>query len=260
MPQNPKDSIVVLDRSTVTFKYTHIFDQHHLVSRENILSHEMHAKDIWPSYLLFIYLGLFIFSLLALSKKQQLFLRSCFSIQASRSLEREEYKIISRESALLSILYIGCLSYLMFKVNLYFNIFPFGLDSLIQYFIFVLLSTLLYFIKFFYLSSMGFLLQLEKEVNEYRYNIFLTSQVAGSFLLLFCFALEFLQVPKGPVIISGLGCAAFFYMLRLLKGILISREIKGLSVFQLFIYLCTSEILPNLLLGAFLLRSSSYFL
>jgi hypothetical protein len=259
-PVKKTDTLLFKSNYSDSFNYPHIFKQHRLASASRITSvDKIPHKEAWPSYFLFLGLALLIFSFISILKKHSTLIKSCYSLKAARTLEREEFRLTGNESLFMSLLYVLTFSFLVFKLNIIYGFYIFSFATWLQYLLVFSLAIILYTVKFLVLRITGNILSVEREAEEYRFNIFITSHIAGMFFLIFCFTMEFIQIPIIPVIITSIGGFVLFYLLRILKGLLIAREIKGLSVFQLFIYLCTMEFLPLAVIVVFVLRLGSYF-
>ena len=257
-PEKTKDTLKAITDTIKKFDYPHIFRQNKLVPVEKNILEEVPQAEMWPSYFLFFVLGLLFFVYLSLHKKNTQLFRGSFSLQSARTLEREEFRITRREPVILSFVYLAGLSFLVFKINVKYSFIPLNNDTFLQYLAICSGVFLVYTLKFVFLWLTGFILSVEKAALEYRYNVFITAHIAGVFLLLTSFGLEFVQVADLPLIIIGLSGFGFFYLIRIMKGILIAREIRNFSFFQLFIYLCCLEILPLAVLIVFLSRLSFY--
>jgi hypothetical protein len=260
MPKKPEKNIdslkLVLNKKPV-YDYKHIFSGHQLKSSFK-KNEEIVQKELWPSYFIFFGFVLLLISYLAIYKKLSLLIRSCFSLQSSRTLQREEFRITSKESLSMSIVYLFGLSFLLYKLNAVLNFFPFFEDQLIEFLIIITIVFGIYIFKLFFLWLSAFLLNQEKVIDEYRYNVFISSFVAGILLLLVASFLEFVQINEVVLLFFGFFIFFCIYFFRLLKGFLIAREIRNFTGFQLFVYLCGLEILPLIVLVAFLSRLGSY--
>jgi hypothetical protein len=239
------------------YDYQHIFKSHQLRSYSN-QNQEITQKELWPSYIICFGFVLLLFAYLAIFKKFGLLVKSCFSLQASRTLQREEFRISSKESLFMSAIYLFGLSFIVYRFDSVINFFPFFEDQLIKFSIIISVALGIYILKLFFLWLSGFLLNQEKVIDEYRYNVFTTSFVVGILLLIVSAFLEFVQINDMLLILFGFFLFFFFYFFRVFKGFLIAREIRNFTGFQLFVYLCGLEILPVVVLITFLLRLSSY--
>ena len=180
------------------------------------------GHEIWPSFLLFSCLFLVFFSFINLNKKFTLLFKSCFSIQASRSLEREDFRLSTGGALSLTFVFLFTLSFLIYKINIESPFIPFSAGGTLLFLFILVFVTLLYLIKLLILKLSGWLFLTEKETAEYIFNIIIISQVAGVFLLLVGFGLEFLRLPDFPVIVFGVSAFGIFYLVRLIKGFFIT--------------------------------------
>jgi hypothetical protein len=91
---------------------------------------------------------------------------------------------------------------------------------------------------------MGALTRNHLLTDEYAYYAFLSIKGAGLFLYPILVFLEYSQLSNFSSIVAGLIVCATFYILRLVRGMLILINSGGVSVFHLFLYLCGLEIIP----------------
>jgi hypothetical protein len=96
----------------------------------------------------------------------------------------------------------------------------------------------------------GFIFQNEKEAGEYATTLFLFCNILGIFLLPVVIGVAFVkQVPPVTFIYFGMFIYALFIVIRLLRGIIIGVNSIRVSKFYLFLYLCTLEILPFVIMS-----------
>ena len=103
---------------------------------------------------------------------------------------------------------------------------------------------LLFAIKFFALTLIGFLFDNSKVFSEYIHNISLYNKIYGILLLPLIVGLLYLgDYVYSELIYAGIILGGVFYLLQLVRGleIIIKKEV---SVFYLILYLCALEILP----------------
>jgi len=138
-------------------------------------------------------------------------------------------------------------SLFVFQALKYFEI-PLPFKNFILY-LFCLLAVIGYFlIKRMLYSLAGFVNNGLAETNEYWFNLANYNRALGLFLFPVVAILAFSPFFKPAFLIfSGLIITAVFYGIALQRGIIILLK-KQFSIFYLFLYLCTLEILPLLLI------------
>ena len=105
-----------------------------------------------------------------------------------------------------------------------------------------------YLLKFLGIRIMQFLFDTDRGLKEYLYTTWLTNVVLGLVLLPLVFTVVFSNWEGVTYLVwGGLGLAGLFYLYRIGRGIRIGI-VNNVSVFYLFLYLCTLEILPLIVL------------
>jgi hypothetical protein len=96
---------------------------------------------------------------------------------------------------------------------------------------------------------LGFVFQVQREASEYTTSIFLFGNVLGLFMMPVVILLAFAKDVNPLVFIySGLVILTSFLCVRLIRGLIIGINSLRVSGFYLFLYLCTLEILPFVIL------------
>jgi hypothetical protein len=174
-------------------------------------------------------------------------LKSTFNFATSARLFRERSSSFLDGSSRLDLLFYVVFSLFMYQVFTYFETgisarnFPLFLGCLIVvpgYFLFK---------KGIYLM-IGFVVEGVEETREYLFNMGNYNRVLGLFLVPFVAVVAFSPLFN-PLffLIPGLILTGIFYGLTLWRGIMVLIK-KQFSIFYLFLYLCTLEILPLLLI------------
>ncbi|MFA8433874.1 MAG: DUF4271 domain-containing protein [Marinifilaceae bacterium] len=105
----------------------------------------------------------------------------------------------------------------------------------------------LFLIKLVGFGIIGQVSKCTRESKEYIHNVFLYNKNLGVFLFPVIVGIPFIAPYAVPVLIkAGISIAAFFYMLRLFRGLKILFK-KHVSIFYMILYLCALEILPLLM-------------
>jgi len=94
----------------------------------------------------------------------------------------------------------------------------------------------------------GKLSGLKNEVQEYLFNHTTFTLAAGVSLIPLLIVLNFIDVDSGIVIQSSFVFLLLFMALRLVKSATTAIKHKVGSLFYLFLYICTLEILPLVIL------------
>ena len=182
-------------------------------------------------------------------------LRSFFTMRFASQMAREEYSLTHPVSVFLSINFLitaplfilQFISSGMFTDLLIENPFSYLLAT-------ILIVALIYFIKIIGIKILGFIFKKSALANEYTFTIFLVNQIIGIALVpVIIFIAYGAKSFSGPFIYTGLILLVLAFIIRVGKGIFAVVGSGSITLFYLFLYLCTLEILP-LLLGFKLLE------
>jgi hypothetical protein len=114
----------------------------------------------------------------------------------------------------------------------------------------IILVTILYAGKHMVLQIMSNTFPVEKEANLYSFVTMLVNNLLGLVLIPVNLLVAFAPEPfVGYAIWFGLGAIVLFYLFRMLKGLFISGRYIAQFQFHFFLYLCTAEIAPLLILS-----------
>jgi len=208
--------------------------------------------DYWVTgILLFLYI-LFVWMYVSNYKKLGQIIKGFYINRYSNQLSREELAIGNRVSVFLSIFFISTLTLFICRLLpfLGFHLFVFGSANIgILAIVLALLITATYCIKFAVIMIAGTIFQLQREANDYIMTIFLFCNTLGLFMFPLVLCLTFVkQVPPAVFIYAGLGIITIFLSVRIIKGIILGLNSSGISKIYLFMYLCTLEILPFIIM------------
>lgn len=209
----------------------------------------------WPGIILFLVLVLYVSIKVYDPKKIYKIFASVFSLQASKQLFREDYKLNKRVSVFLSISFVLVISFLIHITNRYFGLMLNGVAPLKQYGFFLTVVCLVYTAKFLASYLLSFIVSYSELDKEYSFNIFVFSQTLGVILFPMIILVQFSKYPAEWFLYPALIICGGFYVLRLFRGFVISVLEQNVGILYIFLYLCALEILPLLVLVKFLLTT-----
>jgi hypothetical protein len=220
-----------------------LFQNHQLQVKHNEPIPHLTPKEDWfPLVTIFI---VFLFSLINLfyHKKFREFITSLMrrTVQGGR----EENIFTQRLRILLFVLFALITSSFFYQAALVYNVKPSKLTGFQFFSVILFLVFFTYLIKIISVRVMGFILRTEKEHQEYNNNIllFLNLLSFGLFPLVILIAFT----PKAPAdLLVKTGCVFIItaILFRIGRGFVLAVSNPLLSRFYLFLYLCTLEILP----------------
>lgn len=203
----------------------------------------------WVSAVIFLaFLVLVILRVFDWRRMRQL-LSGITRISAVSMYYREEYALTNRISILLTLNFLLCGALFITQlVRVYAG------DALpVQPFVLFLLVAgglfLTYLLKWLGVLLLGQVFHVKEPAAEYSYTVFLFNKALGIMLFPVVVALAFaVQLKAEWLVYAGLGFWGIMLIYRILRGVLIGISAGGVSIFNLFIYLCTLEILPFVLI------------
>lgn len=206
----------------------------------------------WPSFVLFLAVAVLIVLKATMPSRTFRVLNAAYSLQVARQLERENYGPFKQHSVLLNIVFVVVTAFLLYKLNRLFGGILDEQSYLLQFLFFVLLVLTVYTVKFLALNIIGFVTQTQHTIYEYINSTLIINQSIGVVLLPVMIIAELAPINPVWLVFPSLLFIVLGYMFRLYRGFLFSGIEQGMGIFQLFVYLCTLEILPLLVLIKFL--------
>lgn len=207
----------------------------------------------WPVLVLFLVLGLYVMVKLFDSRKLVKVLASPFSMQVSKQLFREDYKINKRVSVVLSVCFVLVISYLLYTTNRYFGLILLDSPPLNQFMFFVAIICLMYTVKFAVTYLLTLLTATRELGREYVFNIFVYGQTVALVVFPLIICIQFSRYSTELFLYPAIIVCFLFYALRWFRGFVISVMEQGVGFLYIFLYFCTLEILPVLVLIKFLI-------
>lgn len=210
---------------------------------------------IWPAIFLFIALALLVFARVSEPKKLLRVFTAFYSIQASKQLQREDYKIGKRLFILLLGVFLISLSFLIYLINNYFGLVLQSWSGFGQFAVFAGVVAAAYTVKYIFSLVLGYIINASDLIKEYIFNVSVFNQVAGIVLFPFIIAMLFSKYQVEWFLYPAIVIFLSFYAFRFVRGFIISGMERGVGLLYIFLYLCALEILPLLVLIKFLLIS-----
>jgi hypothetical protein len=200
----------------------------------------------WFTVVIFIAIALFASVRHAFGNYLANLFQSLLNYSTASRMYRERNVSLSQGEIRLEIF-----SYFVFGLFFYQVAYHFNLDlpftGFLKYlFSLALVTSFLLIKKFIYLIT-GFIIENSQETGEFIYNINNHIRVMGILALPIVALIAWAPISTPyPLFITGLTIMLFLYLILLWRGMIIFLK-KQFSIFYLFLYLCTLEILPLLL-------------
>lgn len=245
--------VSIKDTNTVIQNNQSVFYGHALVKTHDTPVFKSGDTSYWPGIILFAVFSIFVLIKISEPKKIIKIFSSVLSLQVAKQLFREDFRLTKRISILLGISFILVMAFLIQFINEYFGLILTEYSQLKQFLFFTAILSLMYLIKFSINYILAFITSNEELGKEYLFNVYVFSQTIGVVLFPLVICLKYTKYPTEWFLYPALVICGGFYALRIFRGFVISVFEQNVGILYIFLYLCTLEILPLLVLIKFLL-------
>lgn len=247
---NESDSLSVYSYPPVNISNKRMFEGHALkpVNDAPVLI-EKRNPDWFTLVLLLIVIGLTWIRVFYYKIFKQLF-AAFFSNLVSNQVVRDENILVQRASILLSFIFYLTASLFIYQVSIYFNWnYPVLGSGFTRFMIITLLVAFVYSFKMVLLKGLGEVFGVDKPIATYIFNIFLINNILGLLLIPVVISIAYVVTGSvGWVMYSGLALVIIAFIYRFMRAIRIWMGMQGVPFFYLFLYFCTLEIAPLILM------------
>lgn len=227
-----------------TLSTTSLFQDHLLKQKSEKPTLHFTNFDFGVAGVLLFAFILFVWLYASNRRRLNQVMKSFYIGRYSNQSGRDELSLGNRVSIFLSGLFVITLSLFISQVINYYGFYK--IENEVWFLIeLAVLICFIYGFKIIIVRIAGFIFQSQKEVAEYSTMIFLFCNILGLFLLPIVVCIAFVKDVSPLVFIySGFSIFLLLLFVRVLRGLLIGINSIRVSKFYLFLYLCTLEILP----------------
>ncbi len=248
-------SIVSAHADTLTT--TSIFEGHLLAKQNEKPQPHFTNFDFGIATLFLLVFILFVWIYSTNRKRLNQAMKAFYVNRLTNQLGRDELSLGNRVSIFLSILFVLTFSLFIFQCAKYYGYYSGQNDFLFFVKISVTISVV-YGFKILAVRIFGYIFQNQKESAEYSLMIFLFCNIFGLFLMPIVLCMAFVKDVSPLIFIySGAGVFVLLLFIRVLRGVLIGVNSIRVSKFYLFLYLCTLEILPFVIMVKLFMQNIS---
>lgn len=213
-----------------------------------------HHAPFWEfMVILLLVSGFTIIRVLYFKTIRQVFM-AAFSLTGTRQLLRDENLLVQRATVILTVLFNLIGAFFLYQVSMAFD-WPgdFIGNGLGRFILFAFGLSAVYSLKFIVLRISGFIFESIKPVSAYIFNIFIINNVLGMILLPAIVCINFLPIAiSRPLILGSIVLIGLAFIYRVIRGVLIGLSSTEFSGIQLFLYFCTLEFSPLVILAGFI--------
>ena len=201
----------------------------------------------WLAIVLLLGLALFASVKKSFSNYIKYLIQSVFNYSTARRMFNEKNRSVSQASLRLEIFYYIVVSVFLYQLTIHYKI-AFQFNKIYLFLICFGLLVAYYITKIALYRFVGSLTESRIETNEYLFNMSNFNRIIGIFLFPIVVFVAFSPFKNVEILIIAGGLLLLIsYILLIWRGIKILLK-KQFSIFYLFLYLCTLELLPLLLI------------
>jgi len=226
----------------------------------SIESKEMMAENkvnydhpFWVSGILLICFILIAWGRLFFGRRLDMIFRAVFAKNFANQLIREGNLFNERIGLVLFVNYLAVISLFVYLAIPLFTTASLGLSDIMIYLSIVGFFLGLWFLKTLLSKTLSLLFNTNEHAKELMSNMYLFNLFAGILLLPLVCCMAFAQTEVFFYI--RLTILSLIYTFRIFREAIVGFRLINFSVFHLFLYLCTLEILPMIVLAKILTRN-----
>ncbi len=176
--------------------------------------------------------------------------KAFFNIREFYQVVQDEYAMTNGLSIGLVLLFVLILSVFIYQVNVFYNLFALTPAPFLFYLKIVAIVLLFFICKLFIVNMLGSLFYGRSEkVADFVYNIFLMNNISGIVLIpIVIFTAYFTIVARPAILVVSAIILISMYLYRMGRAFRISSGEGNVSRLYFFVYLCSLELLPYLVI------------
>jgi len=203
----------------------------------------------WIFYVILFSLVILGFIQVFYPKRFRLILRAVFTRNSANQLNREGDVFRERIGFGLFIISLLSISTFVFILFWFFTKISLHMSAARLFISISILVFLIWGIKFLITNILGDIFHTRSNAKAIQLSNFLIHIFSGLLMLLFLFPILYVN-PERFIYIALIGLLILF-IIKIIRGFIIGSSGSGFSLLHLFLYLCTLEILPYILLIKF---------
>ncbi len=245
------DSVVYFNDSVVVkSNYSDIYKGHLLHPSGNEAIDRNPISPVWFFPIILIVLAVFASLRIFYNKYLSQMLVAFVNNNLTNQIVRDENILVQRASVYLSIVFNLIAALFLYLISIYYGWELVGIGfGFSRFLFFALVVSAAYTVKFLILKICGWLFNLNREMATYIFNTFLINNILGIAILPFVCLIAYNQLlPTSLLILISVILAGLAFAYRMFRGVLVGLSMPSFSLLYLFLYLCTLEIAPLLIL------------
>jgi hypothetical protein len=198
---------------------------------------------------LMLAVGLITYVMYAQRKRLNVIINAIMADRYFKQFVREENTLVQRVFLILTLVFAVTLPLFIMQLIDFYAWNTAGIKGFTLYIILVLFLASAYFVKIIVASFLGYVFEMDDLVKSHFYNVFLTNNMLGLVLLPVVALVAYATaIPLWFLVKFGVYSIILSYVFRTVRSIYMNVGYKGGAVYHLFLYFCTLEILPLVVL------------
>lgn len=216
---------------------------------QNIIPSNYHFQPSWVMALIVLSVMIIGYLFSAFHSRFNSVVKAFFTTRFANELAREEYSLTHPASIFLSINFLlTCSLFILQLISSNAVLTPLSEMNFVSFLVVILCVVAVYLVKILSLKILGFVFDKAHVASEYAFSIFLVNQILGIGLIPIIIFISYgKQSFENIFIYAGLALMTVAFCIRVGKGAVSALASGKVTLFYLFLYLCTLEILPLLL-------------
>jgi hypothetical protein len=227
-------------------KTSSVFKPHNLVPKHPGPLAIEHQATNWITIVFLVCLFIFAWIQSTYSKRLSQIFRAVAQPHHVNQLERDGNIFKERIALGLGLNYYLVMSIFIFQILSVFGSIPAGFNNLVMAGIIFTGLFLYQLLKSLVIHGSGMIFNTREYAREYHLIILIFNYIIGIILLPVVVVSFYWNNPA--FLITGIVISSLLIIYRIIRGFLTGQENKSYNLFYLFLYLCTLEILPLLLI------------
>ncbi len=204
--------------------------------------------DLWMAGILVIALSIIGFVRTIFQRYFRSLFQAVVNMKQAKQIYEEQVSALSFSAFVLNINFLLTISLFLY-LFVQELMFPFPFEQLKGYGLMLGIAIVLYFVRYVSLKGLYFLFPQLEEVDFYNFHFFLVNKIAGIVLIPFLFIIAFSgSLAASIAFYSSAGLLAILLVVHFGRGVIVSRRYWQNDVFHFFLYICTLELAPSLVI------------
>lgn len=225
-----------------------VFTKHELKPLRSIGDISSYGVHGWISAVFLICFAVIAIARKNYSKRFQQVFKAFFANRFFSQFSREGGIFNELMAVMLFVNFLLGLSIFIYRIYMtYSGVIEQGWHSFLIFAVIFIGTSLFFLLKMLMVSVSGFIFNCKREALDYRINIFIFGQITGIVILPLVLLAAFM--PYKFIVVTGIVIISLLFIYSLFRAMSYTIYSTKISAYYLFLYLCTLEFLPLVMLS-----------